>query len=148
MIIMTSSPAIMFMFDQFDNIRYTVFDPNRIACRGVIFWEQSNNYGIVPSPSPSAPCLPQTQQFPQSSQNPSPKHYRATNHCDKRERGAGCGSMEANNNLHNSSCSTQNRGRPRNYLFVYCVSSVPFKYILVVLGRRLKGIANGLPEKF
>ena len=42
--------------------------------------------------------------------------------------------MEVNNNLHNSPCSTQNRGRPRNYLFV-CVSSASFKYILVVVGR-------------
>jgi len=59
------------------------------------------------------------------------------------DRSAGCGSMEVNSNLHNRSCSTQNRGRPRNYLFDYCVSSVSFKYILVGVGRRLKGIASG-----
>src|ERR1700722_14443260 len=47
--------------------------------------------------------------------------------------------MEVNSNLHNSSCSTRNRGRPCNYLFVHYVSSVSFKHILVVVGRRLKG---------
>jgi hypothetical protein len=31
--------------------------------------------------------------------------------------------MEVDRNLNNSPCRTQNRGRPRNYLFVYCVSS-------------------------
>ena len=64
------------------------------------------------------------------------------NHRNKRERSAGCDSMEVNSNLNNNFCSTRNRGRLRNYLFVCHVSSVSFKHILVVLGRRLKGIAS------
>jgi hypothetical protein len=50
--------------------------------------------------------------------------------------------MEINNNLHNSPCSTQNRGRPRNYLFVYCVSSAHLG------GDDLRELQVGLPEKF
>ena len=50
--------------------------------------------------------------------------------------------MEVNSNLNNTLCSTRNRERPRNYLFVCYVSSVSFKHILVVVGRRLRGIAS------